>query len=118
MSEPVDLDAIAYFDGRPMYLDRAGQPMTLRQWAEAFEDTAGRLVARTKIGDAEVVTMWIGIDHDPFAEGGPLIFGSIVRLGGGGFGEEIESSTEEEAFEAHRVLVDRVASMIAWRRDE
>lgn len=115
MSEPVDrVDSVQYFDGRPVYLDRSGQPMTLRQWAEAYEDKEGRLVARTTVGEAEIITMWLGLDADPIDNPVPLIFGSIVRLGNA-WGEEIESATEQEAMEAHRVLVDRMASMLAWR---
>jgi hypothetical protein len=103
-----DLDVVRYFNGRPVYLDRSGQPMTLRQWGEAYEDAEKRLVARTEVGDAQVITMWMGLDADPISNPIPLIFGSIIRRGAS-WGEEIETATEAEAMQAHQQLVYRVA---------
>lgn len=102
-----DVDAVPYVDGRPSYLDRSSQPMTLRQWGEMRRDPGRCLVASTLIGDAEVITTWIGIDPDPFNSSVPLIFGSIIRRKGE-WGERIESSTEAEAMQAHLKLVHRV----------
>lgn len=105
MSEGADrLDAVQYFNDRPVYLDRAGRPMTLRQWAEAYEDAERRLVARTVVGDAEVITMWMGLDADPIDNPVPLIFGSIIKTGDS-WGREIESPTEADALIAHQTLV-------------
>jgi len=41
------------WDGRPIYYDRQGQPMTLHQWAEKFHDEHYTHLARDVIGPDE-----------------------------------------------------------------
>ena len=57
------------WDGRPLYYDRQGQPMTMQQWAEKFEDENYTHIARDVIGPDEpldpaplitVSTFWLG----------------------------------------------------------
>ena len=58
------------WDGRPLYYDRQGQPMTMHQWAEKFEDENYTHIARDVIGPDEpldpaplitVSTVWRGL---------------------------------------------------------
>jgi hypothetical protein len=77
--------------------------MTVQEWGAAFEDYENRVVALTTIGDATVLTLWIGRDDDPFRQGPPQIFGSIIKRNGE-FVSEIMTPTEEEAVDAHALL--------------
>ena len=100
----MDVDEIQYVGGRSLYLDRQGQPMTLRQWGAAFSDVEGRIVAQDLVGNVLVLTMWMGVDASLFSGKAPLIFGSILKEGLK-FGHQIETATEAEALEAHEILV-------------
>jgi hypothetical protein len=77
------------WNGRPIYYDRQGKPMTVQQWAEKFEDAHYRHVARNVIGPDEpldpaplitVMTFWLGLNHN-WRSDEPLIFETIV-IGG------------------------------------
>jgi len=91
--------------GRSRHYDMNGKPMTMMQWAQAFKDTAGRVLARTDLPDAYwVSTVWLGFDHN-FGDGPPLIFESMV------FKEDTHDevacrryATREEALAGHRAL--------------
>jgi hypothetical protein len=57
-----------FFDGRPMFYDRRGQPMTRDEYASAkYESDAYRRIGQdTLVIDGEpcnVLTVWLGIDH-------------------------------------------------------
>ena len=78
------------WDGRPVYDDRQGKPMTRQQWAEKFEDEDYRHIARDVIGPEEplgpaplitVSTFWLGLNHD-WRSDEPLIYETII-VGGG-----------------------------------
>jgi hypothetical protein len=78
----------------------------LMAWARFFQDTEGRRVAQTEIGDVCVSTVFLGLDHQ-FGEGPPLIFETLVM--GGAFNDEVDRySTWEEAEEGHTRMVSRV----------
>lgn len=44
------------------YRDRKGNPLTLMQWTQLYQDRDYRLVTDTKHGDLLVRTLWEGID--------------------------------------------------------
>ena len=77
------------WDGRPIYYDRQGKPMTVQQWAQRFEDEDYRHIARDVIGPDEpldpaplitVSTFWLGLNHD-WRSDEPLIYETII-IGG------------------------------------
>lgn len=84
------------------YFDQTGKPMTHAEWIMAFTDTEARRVARDLIGDAEVSTVWLGLDHGFGTE--PLIFETMI-FGGDKDGTQIRYSTKDEALERHKELV-------------
>lgn len=62
------------------WYDRDGNPITPEEWAalrvaRGFEYAR---VALTTFPDAEVSTVWLGLDHRFFGEGPPLIFETMV----------------------------------------
>ena len=67
------------------WFDFDGNPVSIEEWDRLFQDLQRRQVARTKVGDAEVSTVWIGLDHrmppplDP--PGPPLIFETMIFAG-------------------------------------
>ena len=89
-----------------MYYDRHGEPMDLMAWARAFEDAPARTVARTQVGESTVITMWLGMDEDELVP--PRIFGSIIKTGEA-YRSEIRTCTQEEAMQAHLILVSSLS---------
>lgn len=51
----------------------------LLSWAEWFQ-TADRIVAQTRVGDALVSTVFLGLDHNFGTGGDPLLFETLVFL--------------------------------------
>jgi hypothetical protein len=45
--------------GGGLYYDRDGEPITLGDWVEAFEDSGYRRVAFDAVGPYEVSTVWL-----------------------------------------------------------
>lgn len=85
------------------YYDRAGNPISSDGWLKTFGDNR---VAKTTVGDVEVSTVWLGIDHQ-YGDGPPLIFETMVF--DGPLDQECERySTEEQAKAGHEAMVARV----------
>jgi|SRR5215475_4827360 len=108
-------------DSRPRYYSRQGRPLTLTEWAQAFENMTeeARRIALTQIGTDEagdpitVSTVWIGLDHRWFADGPPLIFESMV-FGGTYDGKAERYATEAEALAGHWRMVQSMRTLSAW----
>ncbi len=88
------------------YRDRDGQ--RFESWNQYLEycKAFGKRVMRTKIGDADVSTVWLGLDHS-FRGGPPLIFETMI------FGGEHDLwctryTTEEDAVRGHLRLIERL----------
>lgn len=78
----------------------------LMTWVESFKNTEVRIVAKTEVGDAEVSTVFLGLDHQ-FGDGPPLIFETLVF--GGSLDQEMDRYTTWEQAEAgHAAMVNRV----------
>lgn len=102
------------------YYDRQGNPLPdphvdmeawIREWASLFEDEDYRRVALTEIGDVRISTVWLGIDHNFWGQGPPLIFETMVF--GGPLDEEQERySTEAQALAGHDQMVAKVRALI------
>src|SRR5215475_11220125 len=95
-------------DSRPRYYSRQGRPLTLTEWAQAFENMTEE--ARDPI---TVSTVWIGLDHRWFADGPPLIFESMV-FGGTYDGKAERYATEAEALAGHWRMVQSMRTLSAW----
>ena len=75
------------------------------EWAQQFEKT-DRRVAKDKIGEVEISTVFLGLDHQ-YGEGRPLLFETMVF--GGEFDEEMDRySTWEEAEKGHKTMIEKV----------
>jgi hypothetical protein len=103
------------WDGRPIYYDRQGQPMTLHQWAEKFHDEHYTHLARDVIGPDEpldpaplitVSTLWRGVSPD-WRNDEPLIYETLIT-GGGNDATGMRYATEQQARDGHRRVVDEL----------
>lgn len=79
----------------------------LFKWATWFEK-ADRTVAKTKIGELEVFTVFLGLDYNWIEGGKPLLFETLI-FGGKKFDQEQDRySTWEEAEAGHKKMVEKV----------
>jgi hypothetical protein len=112
---------------RPMYFDKTGLPITMRQWAELRElglDPDGKYgegsyqrVAQDTVGQAWVSTVWLGMDHG-FSWGSehykPVIFETMI-FGGEHDEATMRYCTEWEAIKGHvEAVADLRAGMDPW----
>ena len=87
-------------------LDAAGEPVRcddLFTWAEWFE-TADRSVALDRVGEVEVSTVFLGIDHNHGDRGPPILFETMI-FGGDLDGRADRYATRSQAVAAHDQLV-------------
>ena len=78
----------------------------LLKWALWIE-TADRHVRDTMQGDVRVSTVFLGLDHNFYDDGPPILFETMVFIGDGG-GEMERYSTWAEAEEGHANMVAKV----------
>lgn len=107
------------------YYDRQGNPIDMMQWAALSSGNfeTARRVAKTELGGdddhwAGVSTVWLGIDHNFWGDGPPLIFETMV-FGGGEWDQYWQRySTEDEAMAGHAAIVEQLTNYRAlevWR---
>lgn len=83
-------------------LDDDGNPVPepdLITWARSFETTK-RIVDRTPVGEAEVSTVFLGIDHNFHLNGPPALFETLI-FGGNHDMFGWRYSTRAEALAGH-----------------
>lgn len=86
--------------------DRQGKPIGATEWSKLREN-GGFIVEKTKVGDTEVSTVWLGLDHG-YGEGHePVIFETMI-FGGQFAGECDRYCTEDEAKAGHAKWVAAV----------
>lgn len=94
----------------PDYYDRQGNAISIEEWIRGFEDRGKKRVAKTKIGDSEVSTVWLGLDR-AWGDGPPLIFETLVF--DGPLDMEMDRySTEEQALKGHEEMCARVRASL------
>ena len=87
---------------RPMYYDLDGEPMTLMEWAAAFEDHKKKIVRQSLVtNEVWLSTVWLGIDHGFTFTGAPVIFETMI-FGGPRDSEQWRYTNELEAQAGHR----------------
>lgn len=85
------------------YYDKDGSPLTLTEFVEKFEDDNYKRVAFDRIGDVEVSTVWLGLDHQ-YGDGSPLIFETMV-FGGEHDDDQWRYETEADAVDGHAAAI-------------
>ncbi|MBW1992561.1 MAG: hypothetical protein JRI59_10740 [Deltaproteobacteria bacterium] len=79
----------------------------LVKWAQWYERAENRVVKQTKLGEATVSTIFLGIDHRCSGDGPPLLFETMV-FGGEHDGWQERYATWEEAEAGHERAVKMV----------
>lgn len=88
------------------YYTREGAPITVQQWSALHSDLDYVRIARTQLGDVEVSTVWLGLDHN-WGGGPPVIFETMI------FPEadyQERYTTEAAALAGHDQAVEHVRS--------
>lgn len=105
--------------GKPMYYKRNGEPYPdgmsgVMQWGEDFKNPAIKIVKQETLPNGLFVsTVWLGIDHNHYEDDCIIIFETMVFQKGDEeekLGEEVfcdRYSTEAEALEGHKAVVER-----------
>lgn len=92
---------------RGLFFDHDGQPIDVHAWEALRADPGVTTLARDRINDCDVVTVWVGIDHSFGATPAPMIYETTV------FGGPLDSDvthypTATEARAGHAVMAERV----------
>lgn len=92
------------------YYNFEGEPITREEWAELW--AGERHVALTHVGEVDVSTVWLGLNHSILGEGPPLIFETMVFRGKLN-GKAMRYPTWGAAIAGHDQMVARVRDMEA-----
>ena len=87
-------------------LDDQGDPVVepnFDRWAEWFADNFVRRIDRTQVDDADVSTVFLGVDHQ-WGDGPPLLFETMI-FGGRYDGHQWRWSTRQAAIDGHTAVV-------------
>lgn len=66
-----------YAEHGPRYFDRVGNPIPMGRWGELAQDFNYKCLRKTTVGQVEVSTVWLGLDHR-MLWGPPLIFETML----------------------------------------
>lgn len=88
------------------YYNRQGKEITIDEWYKLFTEEYKR-IARDKIGESDISTVWLGLDHGWEDNSAPVIFETLV-FNGPLDGVMEHYSTEEEAIKGHAAMIERV----------
>lgn len=90
--------------------DHVARPATFEEWAEfmARPFETSRRVAKTVVGDAEVSTVFLAVDH-AFWGSTPVLFETMV-FGGENDGDTWRYSTWDEAVAGHALAVSTITA--------
>ena len=87
--------------------DHSVRSAPMEEWAGWFNNPDVRRVAFEAIGDAEVSTVFLGLDHSYGNSNRPILFETMV-FGSDLNGEMDRCSTWDEAVAMHNAMVSRV----------
>ena len=82
------------------------------KWGRWFENISNRILVKTQIGDVQVSTVFLGIDHNFSEDGPPLLYETMIFYPPGAALGDVQDryATRAEAIAGHRVRVTEVKS--------
>lgn len=89
------------------FFNREGQPITSAQWLALMGRPGYQRVALDEVGEVEVSTVWLGLNHRWADDGPPLIFETMI-FGGSQDGAQWRHTSEVEALAAHWLILARM----------
>lgn len=102
-----------WVDPPGMFYDRAGNPMTMAEWAARNYRDEERRIALATVAGVRISTVWLGINHNFLMLGPPIIF-ETMTFGPPPFdGLQWRYSTEAAALAWHDQVVHTVRD---WAR--
>lgn len=94
------------------YYDTYGNVITMIEWADLYlKDDHRPVVAKTQVGEIEVSTVWLGINHN-WGDGPPLIFETMIFPRSEIPAYCVRYSTYAEAEHGHEVAVERTKTFL------
>lgn len=96
-------------------VDKVPVAVDARTWCEWFENAGEeRFVAKTTVGEAEVSTVFLGLDHQfSLSEDAPPVLFETMIFGGEHDGDIWRWHTWVEAEQMHQKVVDMVFGVLA-----
>lgn len=94
-------------------LNKNGDPVAvpdLDQWCKWFE-SADRSVAMDRVGDSEISTVFLGIDHNFSGKGQPVLWETMVFGGKHDMKNDRCSGTRVDAEKMHDQMVKKVMGL-------
>jgi len=88
---------------KPLYYNKLGQPITLIEFLRLFADRKYQSLLVSELGSCNISTVWLGLNHNFWGEGPPLIFETMVFPSE----ETYRYATEQEALTNHARLVEK-----------
>jgi len=102
------------------YMLKNGKPIicnNLLEWASWFERLENRKIAETTIEGIRVSTVFLGLDHNYFEEGLPILWETMIFGGGEEIDEyQVRYASQEEAEAGHQAAVLLVEATLKKRK--
>lgn len=100
-------------------LDAKGEPLEVwdtEAWAQWFENSESRQVARDTIGGVAISTVFLGLDHSFHNDGPPILWETMI-FGPEDIPEELKGfqmryRSREQAVKGHQLAVEKVKSLV------
>ncbi len=115
-----ELEALVKLESNSRYILVDKKPVpepSLYKWGAWYQNTANRIVAREKVGDAEVSTVFLALDHNFFMKGRPALFETMI-FGGEHDGYQDRYATWDEAEAYHKLIVARLRAGLGPEESE
>lgn len=125
-SEPIlddrDLGDAWLGDIGPIYFDRDGEPLSLREWSLLKGMRDYNIIRQEYVGPYWVSTVWVGMDMGIGLRSGcrPIIFETMVFSGDERDRRDFDQrrySTEAQALAGHQEVVNEVRLIVAATED-
>lgn len=104
--------------------DREGKKISLEKYGRLLDDPDYKIVQQEDVGPYWVSTVWIGVDHNFFDSGPPIIFETMVFAGSAHKDKTgllefdmMRYATEEEARQGHFEMVTLVRATLQAEPD-
>ena len=86
---------------------------SIEDWGRALADDTANIVQQDVIAPGIAIsTVFLGLDHNMFGDGPPLVFETMIFREGDG-NETFRWSTWDEAMEGHKALTEALRLLIA-----
>lgn len=93
------------------YFNKQGEPISLMEWSDLFEDSEYKMIEQSKIKGYLISTMWTGVNSAIFKEQPILIFETMIFSKNRTVDYQKRYSTLEEAKDGHQIALSFAARL-------